>query len=145
MATQPEKAFCVLEFHSTKSVITVQRGFHWKFQKILRVRTQLALSGWVAILLPCQLSRSQWSSPELHYFSGILQKCLKFSFQWLHFCAVQFCISKYLKPLISFVFTPTNCVGAALYSTTNWKRRVMTLKIVPASGVLISTKNIIHN
>jgi hypothetical protein len=25
MATQPVKAFCVLEFHSTKSVITVQR------------------------------------------------------------------------------------------------------------------------
>jgi hypothetical protein len=33
MATQPEKAFCVLEFHSTKSVITVQREFRRKFKK----------------------------------------------------------------------------------------------------------------
>jgi hypothetical protein len=33
MASQPEKAFCVLEFHSTKSVITVQREFRRKFEK----------------------------------------------------------------------------------------------------------------
>jgi hypothetical protein len=30
---QPEKAFCVLEFHSTKSVINVQREFNRKFEK----------------------------------------------------------------------------------------------------------------
>jgi hypothetical protein len=33
MATQPKKAFCVLEFHSTKSVTTDQRGFSRKFHK----------------------------------------------------------------------------------------------------------------
>jgi hypothetical protein len=33
METQPEKAFCVLEFHSTKSAITVQREFRRKFEK----------------------------------------------------------------------------------------------------------------
>jgi hypothetical protein len=33
MATQPEKAFCVLKFHSTKSVTTVQWGFQRKFHK----------------------------------------------------------------------------------------------------------------
>jgi hypothetical protein len=33
MATQTEKAFCVLEFHSTKSVTTVQQGFWRKFHK----------------------------------------------------------------------------------------------------------------
>jgi hypothetical protein len=33
MTTQSEKAFCVLEFHSTKSVITVQREFRKEFEK----------------------------------------------------------------------------------------------------------------
>lgn len=33
MAIQPEKAFCVLEFHSTKSVINVQQEFRRKFEK----------------------------------------------------------------------------------------------------------------
>jgi hypothetical protein len=33
MANQLEKAFCVLEFHSTKSVITVQREFRRNFEK----------------------------------------------------------------------------------------------------------------
>jgi hypothetical protein len=33
METQPERAFWVLEFHSTKSVITVQREFRRKFEK----------------------------------------------------------------------------------------------------------------
>jgi hypothetical protein len=33
MATQREKAFCVLEFHSTKSVVTVQREFRRKLEK----------------------------------------------------------------------------------------------------------------
>jgi hypothetical protein len=33
MVTQSQKPFCVLEFHSTKSVTTVQRGFQRKFRK----------------------------------------------------------------------------------------------------------------
>jgi hypothetical protein len=33
MATQLEKALCVLEFHSTKSVITAQHEFRRKFKK----------------------------------------------------------------------------------------------------------------
>jgi hypothetical protein len=33
MVTQPEKAFCVLEFHSTKSVKTVQQEFRRMSEK----------------------------------------------------------------------------------------------------------------
>jgi hypothetical protein len=33
MATQSNKAFCVMEFHSTKFVISVQREFRRKFDK----------------------------------------------------------------------------------------------------------------
>jgi hypothetical protein len=33
MATQPEKAFLVLDFHFTKPVTTIQRGFLRKFRK----------------------------------------------------------------------------------------------------------------
>jgi len=33
MAIQPKKAFCVLEFHSTKSMKTLQQEFRWKFEK----------------------------------------------------------------------------------------------------------------
>jgi hypothetical protein len=33
MAAQTEKAFCVLGFHSKKSVMTVQREFRRKFEK----------------------------------------------------------------------------------------------------------------
>jgi hypothetical protein len=54
MATQLEKAFCVLVF---------QTGNLWPILwessiKILRVRIQLTFSGWVTILLTCQQLRS---------------------------------------------------------------------------------------
>jgi hypothetical protein len=34
MAAQPEKAFCMLEYQSTKSMTTAQRDFRRKFHKI---------------------------------------------------------------------------------------------------------------
>jgi hypothetical protein len=40
MASQPQKTFSVLEFHSAKSVITVQWGFRRKLYKKVHVRIQ---------------------------------------------------------------------------------------------------------
>ena len=39
MATGEEKAFAVFEFHSHRSIITVQRHFRTKFEKDVRVPT----------------------------------------------------------------------------------------------------------
>jgi len=33
MAAPGEKAFCVLEYHTSKSVVTVQHAFHAKYAK----------------------------------------------------------------------------------------------------------------
>ena len=33
MAAPGEKSFCVLEYHTSKSVVTVQRVFRWKYAK----------------------------------------------------------------------------------------------------------------
>jgi len=38
MAALWEKSFCVLEYHTSKSVVTVQRAFHAKYAKDLPTR-----------------------------------------------------------------------------------------------------------
>jgi hypothetical protein len=50
---QPEKSFCVLELHSSKSVTSVQRSFKESSTNNIHVRMH-SLFRFVSILVPCQ-------------------------------------------------------------------------------------------
>jgi hypothetical protein len=94
MATQPVKAFCVLEIHSTKSATTVQRGIRRKLHSNLHVRIQVSFLG---------LSRHFTTMSTVALLVTIVEVTsllphatnifLKFLFQWFKFnyCALIFC------------------------------------------------------
>ena len=55
MASQQEKAFCVLRFEVSRSVITVQREFRSRFRKDSRLRSLDSCRCWRCTLCPCKV------------------------------------------------------------------------------------------
>lgn len=115
--TQSEKAFCVSDLYSIKSVTTIQWGFWRKFHKNPPCVNSIHFLGLSHHCI------ATMTAVHLVIITGVksfllptTQEFLKLSFQWYLYTILVF-LSKYLMALRSFVFTLCNNCGEVINST----------------------------